>query len=284
VQLGRELDMKKAILALAVLALFCSQASAALVLLDDNFDSYANQAAFQAAWPAVTSPNSGTLSTARFDSPPNSIHNVATTGATPAAQRNQRSFAESGLPSPTNLIRFSFDFYDSNAAASPHRNHTNLQDGAGATGNGQLIAMGLNNNQTSAQNGNHYMGRILGYNPNEGTGANTAGAFFKLNGPGAPLRSTGWHNLRVDITNTSYSFYVDGILSEVVPNTVTLRSYDIVRLGSGLSNAGVEAYWDNVFVATAVPEASSFIALGLVGAISAGAVWLRKKRAGVAAA
>jgi hypothetical protein len=276
--------MKKLFLLVAIVALSVSSRASATLLLQDGFDGYANQAAFQANWGVVGTLPSGTLSTAQSVSAPNSIRNVGTTVAT-AAERNQRSFTESGLPSPTNIIRFSFDFYDSNAAASPHRNHSNLQDGASPSLSGQLISMGLNNNLLTTQDGgNYYMARILGYTPTfapptsgPANPAPSSGAYFKLNNiAGAPLRSTGWHNLRVDITNTSFSFYVDGILSEVVPNTFTLRSYDVVRLGSGLSNAGVEAYWDNVMV-SAVPEAGSFIAMGLVGLMSAGAVWIRKR-------
>ena len=124
--------------------------------------------------------------------------------------------------------------------------------------------MGLNNNQTSAANGgNYYMARILGYNPNE-TGATTAGSFFKLNDVGAPLRSTGWHNLSVVISDVDFRFYVDGILSETVLQAGTLRSYDHIRLGSGLSNAGVDSYFDNVRVeVVTVPEPGMAALLGL---------------------
>jgi PEP-CTERM motif-containing protein len=238
--------------ALAFLMLLHSlhQARAAIIL-EDQFDTYADQAEFQAAWQTVGALPSGVLSTAQSVTPPNSIHNVGTTVAA-EANRNQRSFTETGVPDSTldNVIRFSFDFYDSNAAVQPFRHHSNLQDSPNASASGQLVAMGMNNNQLSTWNGgNYYMGRVLGYNPNE-QGATGSGAFFKLNEPGAPLRSAGWHNLAVEISEFDFRFFVDGILSEVVPNTFTLRSYDVVRLGSGLSNAGNEAFYDNVVVET----------------------------------
>ena len=58
-----------------------------------------------------------------------------------------------------------------------------------------------------------------------GTSANPAtssGAYFKLNDPGtAPLRTTGWHNLKVEITTSNgtsqdYKFYVDNVLSKTI--------------------------------------------------------------------
>jgi len=246
----------KSFLVVAVSTVNVSFTASAGTLLFDNFDGYADQTAFTTAWPIITG-TGGTLSTLQAVSPANSI-NFPTT-----AQRNGRTIAESGNPnSLLNLITFSFDFYDSNAGVAPYRQYANLQDGV-ATGNGQLISLGLNNNLSSAADGgNYYMARVVGIDG--GTGA---GAYFKLNDPAAPLRSTGWHNLRVDITDVDFKFYVDGILSQTVANSVTLRSYDHVRLGSGLSSVN-EAYFDNFFVATSVvpePTAFSLLAMGLGG-------------------
>jgi len=236
-----------------ILSVTCAFQASAAIILQDNFDSYADQAAFEAAWELVGEPPkpSGVLSTAQSVTPPKSIHNAGTTDNA-QAMRNQRIFDETGVPdiASDNVIRFSFDFYDSNAAVAPFRHHTNLQAGTSPSVGGQLVAMGMNNNQSaSASGGNYYMGRILGYDPAE-TPAADPGGFFKLNAPGAQLRSTGWHNLAVEISELDFRFFVDGMLSEVVPNTFTLRSYDVVRLGSGLSNNNNDAFWDNVRVET----------------------------------
>jgi hypothetical protein len=244
-----------AIAALATAAITAN--SRAALLVNDSFDSYATQAAFEAVWAPIGT--SGTLATDLSVSPPNSI-NFATT-----AQRNGLSFAETGNPSPGNVIRFSFDFYDSNAALSPYRQYANLQDGASPGSGGQLVSMGLNNNLSlTADGGNYYMARILGIDA--GTGA---GAYFKLNNAAAPLRSTGWHNLRVDISDTFFNFYVDGILSKTVANTTTLRSYDVVRIGSGLTSTA-SANFDNVRIAT-IPEPATLAlaGMGLIGLVAA---------------
>lgn len=267
--------------------------SPAAVVFSDDFDGYADQAAFEAAWAPIgtVSPVSATLATDQAASGLQSIR-VDGTG-TSGQQRNQRLFAETGLIDTANTIVFSFDFYDSNAAAAPYRQHSNLQDGTAATATGQIIGMGLNNNQgTSASGGNFFMARILGYTPtlvdpdggpNEDV-ALSAGMFFKLNDfPGeSPLRSTGWHNLQVMIStddgaSADFEFYVDGIFAERVSNVgtaATLRSYDAIRLGSGVSNAGNAAWYDN-FRVEIVPEPSA-VGLCLLGA--AAALGLRRRR------
>jgi hypothetical protein len=278
--------MRRFIALAAAFAAFAAglPAAQAAVILLDKFDSYANQAAFQAAWTPIgtTAPQSADLSTAQSKSSPNSVEIDGT--LTNSQQRNQRTFAETGGVSTTQSMFWSFDFYDSNSAASPYRQYSNLQDSLGPSGTNQLISMGLNNNQTVGNSGgNHYMARILGYNPTavadpDGGPAESvggSGAYFKLNDFGVGLRSTGWHNLRVvmstdDGLSTDYDFYVDGVLAERVHNVGTaasIRSYDNIRIGSGLANANNAAYYDNMRVQTGsqilVPEPSSLVLVGL---------------------
>jgi hypothetical protein len=232
----------------------------ATVLFSDNFDSYANQAAFQAAWTTPVG-TGGQLTSTNFVSPGNSIRFDT------AALRNDHTFTESGNPSALNAVSFSFNFYDSNAGASPYRQVSSLIDGAGSA-SGQLVSLGLNNNQSSSDGGgNYYMARILGYtvttspDPDGGSadsGTLGAGAFFKLNDYGVGLRSTGWHNLGVTITDTTFSFFVDGVLAESVANTVTLRSYDSVRIGSGITAANFFGVDDVLVQVNPIPEPGVF--------------------------
>ncbi len=223
-------------------------ASQAQVFLNDNFDSYADQAAFQAAW----SPNATTttLSTEQAVSLSQSVKGLTT------ASRNARSVGEIGfLNGSTDIITFRFDFYDSNGAAATYRQYAELDDGSAPGSAGQLFAMGLNNNIASS----YYMARILGFDGGAG-----ASAFFKLDGVGAPTRATGWHTLEAQISDTAVNYYVDGILSKSLDTTaLTDRSLDTVKIGSNLSSAQV-AYYDNVYVArVAVPEPSAAALLGI---------------------
>ena len=99
-----------------------------------------------------------------------------------------------------------------------------------------------------------------------------AGAFFKLNDFGVGARSLGWHNLKVVIStddglSTDFDFFVDNVLAERVHNVgsaATIRSYDVIRIGSGLSNGSTEAFTDNMHL-SAVPEPTSLALLGLGG-------------------
>lgn len=258
-------------LVVCTLSFFAIGRASAVVVFSDNFDSYANQAAFQAVWPADTT--TGTLATSPNNSAPNSVNYGLT------AQRNKHSVGEIGNPSPTLGIRYSFDFYDSNGTAPTYRQYSEIIDGAGSS-SGQLIAMGLNNNIGS----NKYMARILG-----GDGGQGLNAFFKLDGPGSPNRSTGWHRLAVEVSTNlvtpstlDYRFFVDGFLSRTLTGlVVTLRSFDAVRMGSNLS-AGQSANFDNLlletFIPVAIPEASSFYAAGLCGLMALGAGVYRRRR------
>ena len=257
--------------------------SQAQVIVNDNFDGYASQAAFEAVWVPIgtAAPLSAELSTVQANSSPNSVR---VPGAAANNQsRNRLTFGETGSLSTLSLITWSFDFYDSTPTGSPQRNYSNLQDSTAPTGTGQLIAMGFNNNQTGANSGGQfYMARILGYTvpttadpdggPAESVGG--AGVFFKLNDFGAGARALGWHNLKVEITtddglSADFSFFVDSVLAEKVSNVGTaasFRSYDNIALGSGLSNGSTEAFFDNMRLeVTAVPEpgALSLMAAGL---------------------
>jgi hypothetical protein len=270
-----------ALVATAFIGASANSATAA-ILINDNFDGYANQAAFETSWPAIgtVAPLSGALSTAQASSAPNSISNPGT--ATSAQSRNRKSFTDTLPLVVGSQVVWSFDFYDSAPTGAPQRNHSNLQDTTAPTATNQLIAMGFNNNQTGANSGGQfYMGRILGYTvpttadpdggPAESVGG--AGAFFKLNDFNVGARSLGWHNLKVIITtddglSTDYAFYVDNVLAERVNNIGTaasIRQYDSIVIGSGLSNGNTAAFYDNMYLEfiPPVPEPATFVLAGI---------------------
>jgi hypothetical protein len=278
--------MKKLLFTLAILTL-SGRSVLAVLVVNDNFDSYANQAAFEAVWTPIgtTAPLSGALSTAQAVSAPNSISTPGT--VTNNQSRNQLTFAATPVLTPGDQLVFSFDFYDSSPTGNPQRNYVNLQTVTGPSTSpaGQLISMGTNNNQLSGDSGgNYYLARILGFShtavdpeggPNEAASGTASGAYFKLNDTGAGLRGTtaGWHNLKVVITDVNATsvndqFYVDSLLAETITNSGPPLQYTVIRLGSGLGNSNVGAFFDNMRLeyipAVAVPEASGVLLGSLV--------------------
>jgi hypothetical protein len=274
--------MKNFFAALTLIAAVWGTSAHATIILSDNFDGYANQAAFQASWPAIagTAPTSAELSSAQSVSSPNSIRVPGT--AVTGQSRNRKSFTDIAPLVVGEKIVWSFDFYDVSSASPPARNYANLQDTTAPGGTNQLVSMGLNNNQANGDSGgNYYMARILGYSPANGADPdggpnNTAltgvSQYFKLNDFSVGLRSTGWHNLKVEIStddglSTDYAFYVDGVLAELVSNVGTaasMRQYDNIAIGSGFSNASTEAFFDNMLLYQ-VPEPTSLLLAGFLG-------------------
>ncbi len=125
----------KAACAGVMFALVGAGSAKAAVLLNDNFDGYANQTALQAAWPTIATTTDTTkqniqLSTAQAQSTTNSVYVPVSTTATSTSTeyRNRRSFSETSTQSSSgNLgigdqLVWSFDFYDTNPAGSPQRN------------------------------------------------------------------------------------------------------------------------------------------------------------------
>jgi hypothetical protein len=258
-----------ALMTLSAAALAAVPSAQGSIILNDNFDSYANQAAFLAAWPlsgtgttTVGATNSGSLDTSVANSAPNSINYP-----TEAGHRNNHSFTDTAATA-SNDLDWSFRFYDSNGAGAAYREYSELIDGA-ASASGQIIALGLNNNIASAS----YMARILGVDGGTGTSA-----FFKLDGAGVPTRSTGWHQLEATIHTSSVDFYVDGVFSKniVLGGTAAGRLYDTVRMGSNLSSTSSANFDDQLVQTVAVaPEPAT---AGLLAVAACGGLLRRSRR------
>jgi hypothetical protein len=243
--------------------LLCANWANAQVFLNENFDSYADQAAFTTVW-NISGTAADTLNTEQSKSPSQSVKALTT------ATRSAKSIGEVGfLNASTDIVKFKFDFYDSAGAASAYRQYGEITDGTAPTSSGQLYAMGLNNNIVST----YYMARVLGADGGQGVSA-----FFKLDGTGVPTRSTGWHTLEADISDIDVKFYVDGNFSKAINTSAfTDRSLDVVRLGSNLTSTQV-AYFDNVSVERVIVPEPSSVALAVLGglALAVGTISRRK--------
>jgi hypothetical protein len=239
--------------------------------LSDDFDSYANKAAFDAVW----TPSVGVgldLNTAEFVSSPNSVKNAATATSTAAQSRRFLSTA-----APGHNFSFQFDFYDYNAANNV-RDYGMLYARSGTAWTDsllQIIAIGKYNTGTATR----YYGRVAfestTYVLGDGAGPLLSGGWFQLNAPNA----IGWHTAKVvGMSDPNFSgktrleFFIDNTLVGSVSN-LGWQAYNWVVLGSGLSSTGGFISFDNLIVT--IPE-PSVAALGLMGGV--GLLWLFRRR------
>jgi len=258
--------MKTTLVLVGVLAL-ASGANAGVVF-SDNFDGYADQAAFNAAWNVGLAGGGGILSTEQAYSPLQSIKQDLT--AKGSGKDITPAFGTDAQP-----LEWSFRFYDSTQAANL-RQFATIRDNAPALA--QLVAIGAYNDTTLTKNlftglsvtaadlNTYYTCRVaFAPGPN----------WFILNTPGVPTRTTGWHELKAVFKDTTVDFYVDGILGMAnvgYAGSVGAITFDRVTVGSGLSSANGVGYYDDVMVAQ-VPEPVTLLLL------AGGALTLRRRRA-----
>lgn len=233
-------------------------------LFFDDFDSYADQAAMNAVW--TLAPNALTLSGDQAYSP----------GQSAFAPGNTTAYMMTHDVAPVwgtdaNPLVWSFQFYDS-TQANNLRQFATIRDNAPALA--QIVAIGTYNDtsltkdrhdldyQVTIADLNTYYAVRVAFSP----GPN----WLILNGPGAPTRSTGWHELKAVFYDTTVEFYIDGVnaLSDITlsyASDVGAISFDRLTIGSGLSSANGAAYYDDVSLSI-IPEPSSMV-LGLMGGI-----------------
>jgi len=193
--------------------------------LFDNFDSYAAQANFTAAWPIDVSPG-GTLSTAQYYSSPKSIY------ITTAAARNKRSFT-SYYGTDANPLIFSIRIYDI-TPANLNRQYVEIQDSSPSIT--QILNIGMYNSLESMRT--HYSARVA-YSPGPG--------WVVLDDASAPHRSVGWHEIKAVIKSTTIDYYVDGVLSKsgvAYGTSVGQHTFELAKIGSGYSST-TAAYYDD---------------------------------------
>jgi hypothetical protein len=247
---------------------------ASTTIFFDNFDGYADQAAFNAAWNVGLVGGGGTLSTEQAFSPSQSIKQGL------IAQQSGHDITPvwglNGQP-----LVWSFEFYDSTQTANL-RQFATIRDTTPALA--QLVAIGAYNDTTLTMNrytstavtaadlNTYYAARVpFAPGPN----------WFILNGPGAPTRSTGWHELKAVFYDTTVEFFVDGVnalsgLTTSYASAAGAITLDRVTVGSGVSSANGVGYYDDVLVQV-IPEPSS-VALCLLGGFGLAAAAISQRR------
>lgn len=249
--------MKKLVLLSAALVLCTGIAASANMF--DNFDSYANQAAFDAVWtPTGTAMQLITTQPVPPVSAPNMIYQ------TTAAMQSRRAVA----PVAAGDLYFRFDFYDERGTGSLARTYGMAygRGGAGAWTDPltQIIAVGKYNSTATTK----YSARVAFGSSN----------WFTLDL--GPDRSIGWHTAEVfgNLTNATYDFYIDGIFSGSAPMGNQAVVFNWAVMGSGLTSTH-GMYFDNVYLGEKpvepIPEPMSMALAGL-GLAAVGAIRRRR--------
>ncbi|MFV2068989.1 MAG: PEP-CTERM sorting domain-containing protein [Pirellulales bacterium] len=243
--------MKRALLFTAFVLVSTQWATAEIVLQED-FESYADDAAMQAVWNEEPA-GLGTLDTA--------LGNPGQSMAHPAGTTSQRAFDPvSPLEIPTadpDVTRklpvvWEFDFYDDGTdAENPNKRITSgLRTDAGGAELTSILEMGRYNDVTDVETGDKVSGYAI---------RNTfisADPDNWITFDGNPPVEAGWHHFRATILPTSILYELDlqGDGVDLFFRQVTIgipannANYNVVRLGgpSNLSSAAGGANFDNV--------------------------------------
>ncbi len=213
------------------------------LLLDEPFESYADQAAFAAAWNDTgTSPyvldaalgNPG--QSLRMPSPANDgmgryFHNLdgtyQGTDAEPLVLEYDLYLDPADSPTWTGARHF-----------CELRGYTGGSFASGSLQN--MVAIGLNTVSVDAFSSTRYQGHVAD--------GGVIAPWRTLDAqPAAPSRSSGWHRMKVAIKSTQVDFSIDGNLAESVARTYP-EGFNCVLLGSDLTANGHQSYVDNLQV------------------------------------
>ncbi len=230
--------------------LVCTAAVHATVIIQDDFESYANTAALNAVWPKGTGTDADSFLVAGFNGP--TVPGNQAVEITTAAARRDYSFTPTLLNAGEYLL-WAFDFEDRVGSSTTGRQYGQLLSNSAQSGGAlnELIAVGQYNTVTKpgqVYSSSKYQARVA-FAPGQG--------WFNLNTD----RSVGWHRFEVRIYQSgTVDFYVDG-----QPDTLGLPHVGAwwyqARIGSGLSSTAAARY-DN-YLLQVLPEPGAALLLGL---------------------
>ncbi len=242
--------MKKVIFGLSCATVMAMATSAqAVVIIDDNFESYADTTAMQAVWGAS---GVGVLDTL-VGNPGQSLLNAA------GGAQNQQTIATLQA-TPANPIVYTVDIYDDGVSANKR-----MTAGLRSAGVANLIEMGMYNSPS------HYAVRAVLPGPSWVAFSSIVDDLGNpLNGDGLNVPVVGWHTFKVVLDGSTATFTLDLNGDGNINATAVLAAawnaagIDTVRLGIGLSSAAGGANFDNVLLEQ-VPEPASLALMGLGG-------------------
>jgi hypothetical protein len=241
----------------------------------EDFEGYANQAAFAASWSPTGTPPHVLDTTFGFNSS-RSLKLVPQSTNGGVSNRWYRDLPVALLPTDASPVLFSFDFYlDPAGAATNWAQDWQQIDirafSGGSFGSGTLnglVAIGVSNPgslSADATNTTYYQGRTL-------TPTRSGATYNTLDQlPTAAHRNSGWHSLsaRIGATQTLYS--IDSLPAETVNATMT-TPFSTVILGSDLPS--LRAFWVDNIQLQIIPEPST---MSLLLAASVTPLCLRRR-------
>ncbi len=226
----------------------------ALLPVADNFDGYADQAALNAIWPRTsTQPDFNiTLSTLKVASCPKSVLEPAASSGSPSRIYQNLGGNFDGTDAKP-LTVTAWMYHGQNGENG--RNYIELRSYSGGgylqgTLN-QLLALGIYDDTSTGITRTVYNGRVALGTP----------AINWFDVTGATRTPDAWVKLQIKVKSSTIDFTV------VTPNgtyTVTKTRnnpsalFNTIVIGSGLSNGGVYAYYDNLSISLGEPPTEPF--------------------------
>lgn len=267
--------MRKGIfVGMAALLAVSAMAQGATVLVNDNFESYADDAAFKAVWNGAAAP----LSSLAVGGGKGGGNGVVTSGGAVA----QKNFASTLVPTAAsgNWIELEADMWDY-STGSADRNTVGIRSASAIIEFGEYNSMDPDlavSNNTMVQGYGFrtvYMGGPAQTTPASQSWVMVVPNANKITNADPAI---GYHHLKMTINQSSLTATITLSNGVVYSKTVSLTqaagdAFDNVRIGgpSGVSSTGTSIF-DNVKVSV-VPEPASMLLLGLGGLL------LRRRRA-----
>ena len=263
------MKIKIAILMAATLAFAASTQAQGNVLWSDDFESYANTAALSGPYTQIYPAAPVMLDTTKGDQSSQSIH-----FGTPGANNERRMYINipGGPVTPTDQAPLKLEFWtDLDTAIWSTRQYIEIRSYSGGAYNSgtlnQLIALGFTSSGVDTTRVNQRV--VAGFTGAQwGDLTDTYATRTTIADP-----NNDWTQLAMVLKHNTVEFYVNGNLDTVQTMTAGV-AFDSIVIGSGLSSAGADVWFDNLTVI--VPEPSS-LALSLLGGFGLLAMFRRRR-------
>lgn len=250
--------MRSTVLVVGAVLAFAGVASADLMTIwQDNFDGYANQAAFNAVYTQINATNVVTLDQAKGFSDGQSITQpTATSGNGWRAWKNLGGEFDGSDEFPLK-VEFMIDMDITNDFFTRNWIELRAYSGAGYLDGTleQLLALGCAS--SGVPDTTKYAGRVT-FGPQTG--------WFSMN----TAKSADWTKLAIVVKTSTVEFWVNDQLDSVKNDTAG-RTYDSIVIGSSFSSR-VQVWYDDLKVSI-LPEPATLTFLAL------GGLFLRRRRA-----